>query len=320
MGLAHSRRLAEDDRSAIAAFFDPDQSAAEQLRDSFAANAVVHTSMDNLLSDTAADAAIIATPTSSHFDQIRAAADRGWHVLSEKPLADSRERTLELIRLAADHGTRFVLGYQRRFWTLYRRVREEIQSGRHGRILSVHSVATERWQQTIAGTWRDDPHINPAGFLGDAGSHTIDILFFTTGLTPVDVFAISDRCGSRVDIVSSITGRLEGDVPLTMTHVGNAKSFHRELFIHCEHSDLIVREFDLWIARNNQLEPVVLPATESGPESTRNPVSGFLDLLTEEGINPAPFECALPVFDFTSAVIESARVDAPVAVNVAISS
>lgn len=305
MGLAHSRRLAEEDRSSIVAFFDPDRSAAERLRDSFAPEAAVFSTLDELLASTDADAAVIATPTTAHCEQIHAVADRGWHVLSEKPLADTRERITELIALAEAHDAHFMLGYQRRFWAVYRRLREEIQSGSHGPITAVTSVNSERWQQTIADTWRDDPSANSAGFLGDAGSHKIDILFFVTGLRPVDVSAISDTCGSRVPIVSSVTARLEGGAPLTMTFTGHANSFHEELFIHCEQSDLIVRDHRLWLGRDNQLEEIELPAKETGPESVRNPVTGFLDLLSGQAENAAPFDCALDVYDFTNAILNS---------------
>jgi predicted dehydrogenase len=311
MGLAHSRRLAEDERSSIVAFFDPDQSAAERLRESFAPDATVHATLDELLASTDADAAVIATPTTSHCEQIHGVAERGWHVLSEKPLADTRKKIVDLINLAETCDNHFMLGYQRRFWTVYRRLREEIQSGRHGRITAMTSVNSERWQQTIKDTWRDDPLINSAGFLGDAGSHKIDVLFYVTGLQPTDVFAINDTCGSRVPVVSSVAARLEGGVPLTITFTGHANSFHEELFIHCEESDLVVRDQRLWIGRDNQLKQVDLPENETGPESVRNPVTGFLDLLSGAAENPAPFACALPVFDFTAAILDSAEAAQP---------
>lgn len=304
MGLAHSHRLAEDDRSTIVGFYDPDEAAARRLRDDFAPDAVVCESLDELLDSTDADAAVIATPTSSHYQQIHAVAERGWHVLCEKPLADTRERIVELTELAKSSELQFMLGYQRRCWTVYRRLRDEIQSGRHGRVRAVTSHNCERWQQTIDGTWRDDPAMNSGGFLNDAGSHKIDVLFFVTGLQPREVFAISDHCESRVPIVSSVIGRLEGDVPLTMTFTGHASSFHEGLYIHCEHADLIVRDWRLWIGRDNEVEEIELPASETGPQSVRNPVSEFLELLNG-GENPAPFECALPVFDFTTAMLES---------------
>jgi predicted dehydrogenase len=204
-----------------------------------------------------------------------------------------------------------MLGYQRRFWAIYRRMREEVQSGRWGKIVGVTAVNTERWQQTIAGTWRDNPDINYGGFLGDAGSHRLDGLFYVTGLQLVELSARSSKAGSSVEIVTLINGELQDgqdrDVPFSLSFVGNSNTFHEELFIHCEKADLIVRDFQLFIGRNNEVELIELPPEQSGRESTQNPVAGFLDLLTGKAANISPFECALPVFDMTTAILESAR-------------
>lgn len=308
MGLAHSARLAADSRAEIKVLFDPDRASAERLRSGFALDAKVTNSMEAAVDADDLDAVVVCTPTSTHHEAIVHATEAGLHVLSEKPLAESRDRIAELVELAGSRSDRhFMLGYQRRFWAVYRRLREEIQSGRHGAIKAVVSLNAERWEQTIRETWRDDPTINHAGFVGDAGSHKLDGLFYVTGLRPTSVFSTSRSSRSRVPIVASVSAILEGDVPLTMSFTGHSNSFHEELFVHCDDSDLILRDNMLWIGRDNRLERISLPDNETGPESICNPVTGFLDLLTMGGENPAPFECAVPVFDATRAILESAE-------------
>src|SRR5207249_2486978 len=137
---------------------------------------------------------------------------------------------------------------------LYRTLRREVQSGRYGAVQSVTTHNSERWQQTIAGTWRDDPQVNPGGFLGDAGSHKIDMLFHVTGLQPVEVFAHTDRCGSGVQIVTTISGRWSGDVSLSMNLIGNAQHWREDFQIHCAEADLAIRDNRLWIGRDNRFE------------------------------------------------------------------
>ena len=305
MGQAHSARLASHPDAVLVGFFDPDIAAASKLRDEFAPNAVVAGSLDDLFR-LDADAVVIGTPTTAHREQVEAAASRGWHVLCEKPLAENRTSIDALCELAAKHdGQHFQLGYQRRFWTPYSRMKSEIESGEHGHVQAVVSVSSERWQQTIAGTWRDDPGSNFGGFLGDAGSHKIDMLFYVTGLSPESVFAISSRVGSTVEILTSVTGTFSNGASLTMSQTGNANSFCEELFVHCERADLILRDGRLWLGRDNQQTPIETPADEYGVESVRNPVSGFLDLLCGRAENVAPFECARPVFELTAAILES---------------
>lgn len=320
MGRLHIERLIADGRGRVVALFDTQADAVESLRHELATEARGFTDFDDLLTqiEAEADAAIIGTPTSLHFDHIRACRARGWHVLCEKPLADRREHLLKLIDESRS-GPILSVAYQRRTWPVYRVLRDEIQSGRWGALRAVTSINSERWQQTIGGTWRDDPAINLGGFIGDAGSHKIDLAFFLTGLKPLDVFARNQTCGSRVEIVSSLSARLERDVLLTMHFTGHAQTFREDFHFHCEHADLLVRDWQIWLGRNNTLEPLpvadprmqaamgVSPLTHPELDRLGNPVSGFLDQLLLGTPPVAPPECALPVFDFTQAALRSGR-------------
>lgn len=129
MGRMHIERLETDGRGRAVALFDTQPDAVESLRSELAPDARVFTNIEDLLNRADADAAIIGTPTALHFDHIRACRARGWHVLSEKPLADRREHLLTLID-ESRRGTILSVAYQRRTWPVYRVLRDEIQSGR----------------------------------------------------------------------------------------------------------------------------------------------------------------------------------------------
>ena len=306
MGLAHTARLASHPEATLAGFFDPDIEASRDLQRRFAPDAPVAGSFEDLL-QVEADAVVIATPTASHCEQVAAAAERDWHVLCEKPLAESRASIDALCQLAENRPElHFQLGYQRRFWTPYCRMKSEIESGNHGEVRAVVSVSAEKWQQTNTETWRDDPGINFGGFLGDAGSHKIDMLFYVTGLVAQSVFAVSTQAGSHVEILTSVSGTLSNGATLTMSQTGLANSFAEELFVHCERADLILRDGQLWLGRDNERTLIETPADEYGANSICNPVSGFLDLLRDRSVNVAPISCARSVFDLTEAILKSA--------------
>ena len=135
-----------------------------------------------------------------HFEQASAFLERGVPVLCEKPLARRRAEILELVAVVERTGVLLSVAYQRRRWATYRALCILVASGEFGAVRAVMSHNIENWQQTIGGTWRDDPEANPGGFIGDAGSHKIDAVFFVTGLKPREIFARCDRCGSRVEI------------------------------------------------------------------------------------------------------------------------
>src|SRR5207247_389080 len=102
-------------------------------------------------------------------------------------------------------------------------------------------------------------------------------------------------------IVTTISARLSNDVALSMNLIGNAQHWREDFQIHCTEADLSIRENALWIGRANRFESL------SDLEPASSPDVAFLDVLTRGAPNQAPPECALPVFDFTQAVLESAR-------------
>ena len=311
MGRHHSEKMLADGRGEVIAGFDALPAMAERLRDEFWPDALVFQNLSDLLDQSHADAAIICTPTAEHYPQAEACLARGLHVLCEKPLASDRPQILSLIQLAKACRARkqvFTLGYQRRFTSLYRTLRREVLSGRWGAVRSIDSHNVENWQATIAGTWRDDPHQNAGGFITDAGSHKVDLIFFVTGLRPVNVFARSQKCGSHVEILASVSALLAGDVPLTMDFVGNAQYLGEDLHVHCERADLMVRHEELWISREQHLERLTVDEPDSSP------VSGLLDVILLGSDDLSPPESALPVYDMTKAILESSRTNQPVSI------
>lgn len=301
IGRFHAERIVADGRGRIVALCDPIAANAERLREVFAPEARVVNDVANLIDGVPLDGAVVCTPTNQHFEQVRLLRESGIHVLCEKPLADSRERIVQLIAEAEQGGPLLSVGYQRRYWPTFRTLRREIRSGRHGPVRSLTTHNAERWLQTIAGTWRDNPDLNPGGFIGDAGSHKLDMVFFATGLAPREVFAHSDKRGARVPIVTTISARLDGNVALSMNFIGDAQHFREDFQVHCADADIMVRDGSVWIARNNRVEQI----TDLEPES--NPNAAFADCLVQGTANAAPASIALPVWDFTQAVLESAR-------------
>ncbi len=301
IGRLHAERLSRDDRAKLVAFCDPVRETAVEFLDRYQSGAAVYTDFGELPDDESLDAVVLCTPTLLHYEQVSTCWKRGWHVLCEKPLAESRAHIKDLIAAADAGGPLLSIAYQRRHWAIYETLRRELQSGAWGPLRTITLDMAERWQPTIGGRWRDDPRHNPGGFLSDAGSHKVDLLFYLTGLVPEEVFAVSENHGSRVDIVTSIVGRLSGGVTLSMNFIGNSEHWHEELHVYCERADFIVRDSRLWRAEANELHEIAITDTCSDPDRR------FLDCLTQGVENPAPAECALPVSDFTDAVLRSAK-------------
>lgn len=300
VGERHAGCLRADRRVEVAVCCDPAGPAATQLRDEYFPQAAVETDVLAALRNHALQAAVICSPTTAHYEQCCEAFAAGVDVLCEKPLADSRERILDLIDRKNRSGRLLMLGYQRRYRAPYATARRELMEHAewYGPLRQVHLYVCERWQQTIHGTWRDDPNVG-AGYFGDAGSHQVDIVNFITGQRPARVFAQSERRGSQVEITTQAMAVLTGGAGMCAHFVGDANHWREDIHFHCRDGDLMIRQEKLFRAKANQTEEIL----DLLPDST--PDAAFIAALLDGTPMVSPAELALPMHDWTAAVLRS---------------
>ena len=300
VGKLHAERLKADPRAEIAVLCDPNPVSAERLRAELQLSAEVVSEPEAALSLRGLRAAVIASPTLSHYEQVCRAFELGLDVLCEKPLTARRDEIVDLIERRDRLGRVLSISYQRRYKAPYRTAQRELaeRADQYGPLQEVHVFVCERWQQTIHGTWRDDPKVG-AGYFGDAGSHQIDVVNFITGARPEAVLAQSDRCGSRVEIVTRVLARLTGGVGLVAHFVGRANHWSEDIYFHCRDADLLLRSEKLLCARENRVEPITDLLAESSPNRA------FLDAILDGGATLSPAEAALPMYDWTAGVMQS---------------
>jgi predicted dehydrogenase len=302
IGRQHAERLKGDDRATIVACCDPNREAAERLRDALAPSAEAFTDERAACTQQPVEAVVIASPTPRHYDQACMALEAGLHVLCEKPLAGQRPQIVELIERAHRSGRVFAISHQRRYKSAYTTARRELTENAdwYGPVRQVHIYSCERWQQSIAGTWRDDPAGN-AGYFADAGIHQVDITYFITGLRARRLTAISRPSDSRVEVVTAVLAELTEGVGLTAHWVGNAQHWREDIHFHCAKGDLLLRSEEVYRAKDNRVERI----TDLVPDST--PDRALIDAITGGKPVVSPPEIALPIYDWTQAVLRSAR-------------
>ncbi|MGB3408757.1 MAG: Gfo/Idh/MocA family oxidoreductase [Jannaschia sp.] len=82
--------------------------------------------------DAPADGIVIATPTATHAPLTLAALERGWHVLVEKPVADTLATADAMIAASARTGRHVLVGHHRRHHPRVVKLQQIIASGRLG--------------------------------------------------------------------------------------------------------------------------------------------------------------------------------------------
>ncbi|MBS1715700.1 MAG: Gfo/Idh/MocA family oxidoreductase [Armatimonadetes bacterium] len=247
------------------------------------------------------DAVLVSTPHTLHRDQAVACLDAGYHVLVDKPLATTAADCRDLIAARDRNGKVAAVSYQRHGLATFRYLREEIASGRHGRILGLNSHLTQQWLQFTGGTWRQAPALSGGGMIGDSGSHMVDVLLWATGLKASRVSSMMDFRGTPVDIDSVTSIAFEGGAYGTLTVIGDACLWHERHHVWLERSAFVLEEQDLLIIdeQGRHVRVSHWPADLS-------PEQNFVDAVLRGVEVLAPFEYGLRTIELTEAAWKSA--------------
>jgi predicted dehydrogenase len=182
----HARALLDlSDRIECVAAFS--QTAAR--REAFAAQYPISTTgdLDAIFADKAIEAVLILTPPSSHLELVERCAAAKKHILLEKPLDISFERSEAIVRAARQAGVLLAMVLQNRFRAAALKLDEIVKSERLGQLIEA-SVAIRNWrpQSYYDVEGRGTMARDGGGVLLTQGIHTIDLLLSYAG-TPKDV-------------------------------------------------------------------------------------------------------------------------------------
>lgn len=129
--------------------------------------------------DVEADGIVIATPTETHAPLAIAAAARGWHVLVEKPIAETLADADAMIAAAERAGVRLIVGHHRRHHPRVIRLKQALAEGAIGRPVLGSLV----WMMK-----KPDPYFDVAWRAGMSGApvkqnliHEVDTLRWLFG-------------------------------------------------------------------------------------------------------------------------------------------
>ena len=104
-----------------------------------------------------ADVMIVATQDNSHYEYCKDALRLGYDILLEKPISTTAAQVLEIERLARQANKRVMVCFVLRFAAFYRKVKEIIQSGALGDIVSIQAnEGVDPWHQAhsfVRGHW-----------------------------------------------------------------------------------------------------------------------------------------------------------------------
>lgn len=178
MGKNHIRIYSEMPDVELAGISDIDRALVEELAEQYQTKAF--TDYKELLAE-GLDAVSIVVPTKMHRQVAIDAIDAGAHVLVEKPIADTVENADAIIKAAKDKKRLAMVGHIERFNPAVIKLKEIIDSGLLGKIVSIST--------TRVGPY--NPRIRDVGVILDIGVHDIDVISYLYGRPVNQVYAVA---------------------------------------------------------------------------------------------------------------------------------
>ncbi|MFC4552784.1 MULTISPECIES: Gfo/Idh/MocA family protein [Halorussus] len=299
----------QDPRATVTALADVSEevqhTAGEQL---YVGEGSRYDDYQEMLDTEELDAVLVGTPHTFHHEHVTAALDRGLHVLCDKPLTTDLEEARDLAERAESGDEVLMVGYQRHLNPAFETARERFRDGGNPQFISAE--ITQDWIRRFEDTWRTDPDLSGGGNLYDTGSHLIDAVLWTTGLTPASVSAemvFADE-ESRVDERAILTVEFENGADATISVHSDAPCVREHIHIWDEEGAVYL-EGRQWEER--EMSEIQADSTTVIPfidrDDQRNKAETFVDCIERGEEPPATARDALAVTALTEAAYESAR-------------
>ena len=166
------------------------------------------------------DTVVVATPPRLHYQVAKAFLEKGFDVISEKPLTHDLAEAQALAQVVKASGRLFCLTHCYTGYPMVRQARALVEAGAIGKVrliegefsIGTAGVALEP-EDPAKRHWRFRPdQEGTAGLLGEAGSHTYHMVSYVTGLYAESVSALMATFAPRRDVYDNayITVRFGG--------------------------------------------------------------------------------------------------------------
>lgn len=230
MGGAHCSVVSELKEASLVAVADVNADTARSVGEKYGAQHF--TDYKALIDEGGIEAVVIATPHFFHPPVAKYAAEKGVHVLSEKPLAVTVKAAQEMVEACDKAGVLLGVMFQQRLDNWRRKMRDIVQSGELG---DLHRVSmTTPWYRTQAyydsGAWRGTWKGEGGGVLMNQAPHSVD-QFLWIGGAPKSVQAVATTRLHNIEVENTAVAIFDyGNGKVGSFYVSTAEAATGEVF------------------------------------------------------------------------------------------
>src|ERR1700739_1272851 len=131
IGSVHAKNIARHPGAELVAVSDANIEFAKNIAEATGARAV--SDIGEIFNNKGIDAVLISTPTDTHVDYLRRAAQAGKSIYCEKPIGLDYEEAEQAVRAVRAAGVPVMLGFNRRFDESHAALKQAVDRGEVGK-------------------------------------------------------------------------------------------------------------------------------------------------------------------------------------------
>ena len=175
VGSVHVAKVSGMENAELACVCDIVPDIAQRVGEKY--KTAAYTSAEEMLEKEELGGVILGTPPKSHYPLTRMAAEKGVHVLAEKPMASSVDDCQRMIDVCRDRGVTLMVGHKKRFVPALVRLKE-LAEGELGPITYMLHRYPHPGMSDKDWFWQED---DGGGPILENAVHAADILGFLMG-------------------------------------------------------------------------------------------------------------------------------------------
>lgn len=179
---------------------------------------LVYDSLEEMLDAARPEAVTVFTTILDHKRVVEVCAERGIHVMVEKPLAVSMEHALAMAEAAREGGIHLLTNYETTWYPSVHETQERVAAGEIGALRKIvvhdgHPGPKEIGVNEEFLEWLTDPVYNGAGALTDFGCYGADLItWLMNGRRPLSVSAVTQQ------IKPDVYPRVDDEATIILTY------------------------------------------------------------------------------------------------------
>lgn len=220
IGLSHLSALATIDCFALSAVCDVNEAVAKKLSEKY--SVPYYTDYKELAADCDAEAVILNLPHWLHCEVTEFFLDKGFHVLVEKPMANTPEECKRMMLAQERSGKVLAVAHPQRFMSANRRIKEIVQSGELGKLTMITEFRSVNYFEPNRPNWFKDKKLSGGGIVMNYGAHALDKILYITESKPKNIVSSVGNWKTEHDIEghAQIFMTLENGVSANITFNG----------------------------------------------------------------------------------------------------